>query len=42
MPTPDAHDALNRAEERASPKDLILFTGSLSLVAEARELFGRQ
>jgi dihydrofolate synthase/folylpolyglutamate synthase len=41
MPAQGPGDALMRARERAKPDDLILFTGSLSLVAEAEELFGK-
>ncbi len=41
MPAQGPGDALMRARERAKPNDLILFTGSLSLVAEAEELFGK-
>lgn len=36
----DFSDALEGARARASPRDLILITGSLSLVAEAREFLG--
>lgn len=32
--------ALQHARERATPRDLILLTGSLSIVAQARESFG--
>lgn len=38
---PTCEHALSAARAAASPRDLILFTGSLSLVAQARELFGR-
>ncbi len=33
-------DALQHARERATARDLILLTGSLSIVAQAREFFG--
>lgn len=36
----DVDDALARARERASPRDLILITGSLSVVAQARRALG--